>query len=95
VTEEALALQETVLKMSKPESQDPWKQQNYCLMGSRRAQMGDKPPYSQARSRSLDDENDLAALHPAFDRDWLVKLISLPYLRPVDCFAWISMSMNQ
>ena len=32
-------------------------------------------------ARRLDDTNDLVALHPPFEDDWLSKFVELPFLR--------------
>jgi hypothetical protein len=81
MTDEALALQETVLKMSKPEPGSIEAAKVWFDGKSEGANGRHASSFSGLGATRLDDENDLIALHPAFVKDWLVKLVSLPYLR--------------
>jgi len=74
-------LQETVLKMERPQSGTVealrlWLDGRSEGPGGRHA-----PSFSGLMSHRLDQEEDLVALHPAFEKDWLAKLVELPYLR--------------
>ena len=81
MTDEALALQETVLKMGKPESKTIEATRLWFDGKSEGVNGRHAPSFSGLGADRLLDESDLVALHPAFERDWLVKLASLPYLR--------------
>lgn len=39
------------------------------------------PVFQGLQASRLNDESDLVALHPAFERDWLSRIVDLPYLR--------------
>jgi hypothetical protein len=39
------------------------------------------PSFSGLMAHRLDDEENLVAMHPAFEKDWLARLVELPYLR--------------
>jgi len=39
------------------------------------------PTFFGLSATRLNDEKDLVALHPAYDKDWLANLAELPYLR--------------
>ena len=39
------------------------------------------PSFQGLQTSRLNDENDLVALHPEFERDWLSRIVDLPYLR--------------
>lgn len=79
--DEALVLQEAVLKMGKPhcgavEALKLW------LDGKSEGPEGrHAPTFSGLCAARLNNEEDLVALHPEFDKDWLAKLVELPYLR--------------
>ncbi|PMD37545.1 hypothetical protein L207DRAFT_636226 [Hyaloscypha variabilis F] len=78
---EALVLQEAVLKMGKPhagtvEAFKLWLDGKSEGPGGRHA-----PSFSGLSAARLNNEEDLVALHPAFDKDWLATLAELPYLR--------------
>jgi len=79
--EEALILQETVLKMGRLQSGTIealrlWLDGKSEGPGGRHA-----PSFSGLMSHRLDQEENLVALHPAFENDWLARLVELPYLR--------------
>ena len=79
--EEALVLQETVLKMEKPQSGTVealklWLDGRSEGPGGRHA-----PSFSGLMAHRLDDEENLVAMHPAFEKDWLARLVEVPYLR--------------
>ncbi|KAL5325457.1 hypothetical protein ACEPPN_006582 [Leptodophora sp. 'Broadleaf-Isolate-01'] len=79
--EEALALQETILKMGKPEA-ETLRPLKLWLDGKSEGPNGRTAPVFQGLQASrLNDESDLVALHPAFERDWLSRIVDLPYLR--------------
>ncbi|KAG4436919.1 hypothetical protein IFR05_007607 [Cadophora sp. M221] len=78
---EALALQEAVLKMGKPQF-ETLEALRHCLDGSLAGSNGNTAASLSGLSASrLVDENDLVALHPALERDWLSRIVDLPYLR--------------
>lgn len=81
MTEEALALQETVLKMGKPEPKTIKATKLWFDGKSEGVNGRHAPTFSGLGADRLSDENDLVALHSASKRDWLVRLASLPYLR--------------
>ncbi|RFU33049.1 hypothetical protein B7463_g3287, partial [Scytalidium lignicola] len=79
--QEALVLQEAVLKMGKPQSKTI---EALKLWLDRRSGGPDRhraPSFSGLSASQLDDENELIALHPEFEKDWLTRLVELPYLR--------------
>jgi fatty acid desaturase len=39
------------------------------------------PAFSGLGAKRLEDEADLVALHPTYERDWLMKFAQLPYIR--------------
>lgn len=41
----------------------------------------DVPSFQGFLNTRLNDENDLVALHPAFEQDWLSRIVDVPYLR--------------
>jgi hypothetical protein len=74
-------LQESVLKIGKPHSQtvDALK---LWLDGKSEGPSGRcAPSFSGLNSSRLENQNDLVALHPTFEKDWLARLADLPYLR--------------
>lgn len=86
--EEALALQETVLNMGKPQM-ETLKPLRLWLDGKSEGRDGRTAPSFQGLQASrLNDEDDLVTLHPEFDRDWLSRIVDLPYLRYF-CFVRI------
>lgn len=79
--EEALVLQSAVLKMEKPQSGTVeafrlWLDGRSEGPGGRHA-----PTFSGLMAHRLEDEENLVAIHPAFEKDWLARLVELPYLR--------------
>jgi hypothetical protein len=79
--EEALVLQQAILKMEKPQSGtvDALK---LWLDGRSEGPYGrHAPSFSGLSAYRLDDEENLIALHPVFEKDWLARLVELPYLR--------------
>jgi hypothetical protein len=74
-------LQETVLKMGKPQKK-PVEALKLWLDGLSEGPNGRIAPSFQGLSANrLDDERDLVALHPEFDTDWLTRLVEVPHLR--------------
>jgi hypothetical protein len=79
--DEALVLQQTVLKMEKPQS-GTVEALKLWLDGRSEGPSGrHAPSFSGLMAHRLDDEEDLVAMHPAFEKDWLARLVELPYLR--------------
>jgi hypothetical protein len=76
--DEALALQETVLKMGKPQSGTI---EALKLWLDAKSDGREAPTFEGQMANRLKDVNDLVALHPEFERDWLARLADLPYLR--------------
>ncbi|KAH7372101.1 hypothetical protein BKA64DRAFT_262832 [Cadophora sp. MPI-SDFR-AT-0126] len=76
--QEALALQETILKMGKPQTETlrPLRLWLDGKSGERTS-----PSFQGLLASRMNDENDLVALHPPFERDWLSRIVDLPYLR--------------
>ena len=86
--DEALALQEKVLGMTKPE-QGSLKAAKLWFDGKSEGLNGrHAPSFSGLGATRLDDENDLVAVHLPFEKDWLVKFVSLPYLRLLCLASW-------
>ena len=79
--DEALAHQETILKMSKPEPGSIEAAKLWFNGKSEGPNGRQAPSFSGLGATRFEDEDDLIGLHPEFERDWLVKLVSLPYLR--------------
>jgi len=79
--DEALALQETVLKMSKPDKSALEAAKAWFHGGTEGPNGRQATTFLGLGATRLDDEMDLVGLHPSFQKDWLVKLVSLPYLR--------------
>jgi hypothetical protein len=74
-------LQQTVLKMEKPQS-GTVEALKLWLDGRSEGPSGrHAPSFSGLMAHRLDDENNLVAMHPAFEKDWLARLVELPYLR--------------
>jgi hypothetical protein len=76
-----LVLQEAVLKMEKPQARTV-EALKLWLDGKSEGRNGRfAPSFSGLSATRLDDESDLVALHPAFQKDWLARLVQMPYLR--------------
>ncbi len=74
-------MQETVLKMAKPQS-GTLEALKLWLAGKSEGPNGrTAPSFSGLMANRLHDEHDLVALHPEFARDWLARLVEIPYLR--------------
>jgi hypothetical protein len=70
-----------VLKMEKPHSETV-EALKLWLDGKSEGSSGRTFKSFQGLSAArLDDHNELVALHPPFDRDWLTRFVELPYLR--------------
>jgi hypothetical protein len=79
--EAALVLQQEILKMEKPQS-GTVEALKLWLDGRSEGPSGrHAPSFSGPSARRLEDEETLVALHPAFENDWLARLVELPYLR--------------
>lgn len=79
--QEALVLQQTVLNMEKPQS-GTVEALKLWLDGRSEGPSGrHAPSFSGLMAHRLDDEDNLVAMHPAFEKDWLARLVELPYLR--------------
>ncbi|KAE9375349.1 hypothetical protein N431DRAFT_402786 [Stipitochalara longipes BDJ] len=79
--QEALVLQQTILKMERPQS-GTVEALKLWLDGKSEGPSGrHAPSFSGLMAHRLDDKEDLVAMHPAFEKDWLARLVELPYLR--------------
>jgi hypothetical protein len=79
--EEALVLQQEVLKMERPQSGSV-EALKLWLDGKSEGPNGrHAPSFSGLMAHRLDDVENLVALHPKFEKDWLARLVELPYLR--------------
>jgi hypothetical protein len=79
--EEALVLQESVLKMGKPQSGTVEALKLWLDGESEGSDGRHAPSFSGLSAARLNTEEDLVALHPVFEKDWLTRLVELPYLR--------------
>lgn len=79
--DEALSLQETVLRMYKPQSDTIETLKLWLDSNSEGPNGRSAASLSGLSAARLNNEQNLVALHPPFERDWLAKLVELPYLR--------------
>ena len=86
-SDETLVLQEAVLKMERPQSRTVEAVQTWLNAPNGRH----APSFSGLAAKRLDDESDLVALHPPFEKDWLSRLVDIPYLR---FFCLVSISFQ-
>ncbi|PQE18787.1 chorismate mutase protein [Rutstroemia sp. NJR-2017a WRK4] len=75
--DEALVLQKSVLEMAKPQTGAV----NALRSWLKNPNMCHAPAFSGLGAKRLEDEADLVALHPTYERDWLMKFAQLPYIR--------------